>query len=607
MNSEYLKNASPKDVGMDLLYPMRKRTPGQDPFNGTPLHGNCALSVEPPAKKFTNDASGSRDVGYLADEASLLQSTAINMIRRSGWAAFFVAEDFALPTCSGAMTRHATKADIAQFEAYRLQVDQALYRVARSAGDKRSQDKLSKKLKRAMAQERNRQRVSVIRREVRSGDILFHSTMTPASQLPALKSRYDKIEENIFTSGFQESAHATNLWSSTCELEDPVTGELKEVSSVLRLAVNAPQIPGASPEEVRAAAVERTLEVLLVAAGMRAPALATTEGQPATEGAEVVGGPLAVPTMSACTSGAKPVKIKLVPISILTPTKGMPEGDMTRLQFETYKKLNDIYKDGGTIKLNGSDDEITEVSAEFFSFSTGVNAGAMLAPDGNTLFGRALGFIFAPLTEYIGGWDYSDTINAASLPGFFAAAREHATLEKSSASTDAEKALAESLAEEIEGLIGDIEAQMKDKRHHTPGKNPYLLPLLLALLAQRAGCVPVINCKSGKDRTAWLDSLIKAYNLQIERSRNSPHLQNKRPEGTSYLEWISDTYEISGYYLFRELFCDIAVQGGSMDIQLLSTGFKGYKVFGLGTPEAMYQLAGYLLDELIGLSRLTSS
>ena len=115
-------------------------------------------------------------------------------------------------------------------------------------------------------------------------------------------------------------------------------------------------------------------------------------------------------------------------------------------------------------------------------------------------------------------------------------------------------------ADRVRHLYGQIRDIWRAQAHRTDGGEPYKLPSRIALLSHEIGVVPCYNCKSGKDRTAWLDQEIKFGAAELQARSHLPAPGSKLNEEQ------------------RRFFGLISANSGNFRIQQQNTGAGGNKV-----------------------------
>lgn len=115
----------------------------------------------------------------------------------------------------------------------------------------------------------------------------------------------------------------------------------------------------------------------------------------------------------------------------------------------------------------------------------------------------------------------------------------------------------------VEKLLTEIKQIWANKSHHFDDGEPYKMVTRIAQLSYEIGVTPCWNCKSGKDRTGWLDTEIK-YAL-------ARRCLNRAPEKSTELENRD-----------QELLQMVALNSGNQKIQEYNTGAPGNKCFKRG-------------------------
>lgn len=146
------------------------------------------------------------------------------------------------------------------------------------------------------------------------------------------------------------------------------------------------------------------------------------------------------------------------------------------------------------------------------------------------------------------GWsDETRALNEASFARLLAA--EHGDFTPASVGSEAKRAVVE-------------RALRQHFDEYNPGEplfDPYRYSSLIANYAYLAGHVPHFNCRSGKDRTGMLDAEAKLHAIALDRGHV---LDPSKP--------LSEEDSM--------LLADLAIRGGSAEIQRLNTGVAGSKI-----------------------------
>ena len=115
-------------------------------------------------------------------------------------------------------------------------------------------------------------------------------------------------------------------------------------------------------------------------------------------------------------------------------------------------------------------------------------------------------------------------------------------------------------------LLKDIDSMLKNKRAYLKNGNQYEAAAKIMLLSHLMGHSSAFNCMSGKDRTNCLDSMIKAFAIMAGRN-DGKYLTSKE---------IKNDPQIAAE--FKEVFMQLLMEGGGLEITALNTDVKGYKV-----------------------------
>jgi hypothetical protein len=154
----------------------------------------------------------------------------------------------------------------------------------------------------------------------------------------------------------------------------------------------------------------------------------------------------------------------------------------------------------------------------------------------------------------------------------------------------------------IEDLVEQCKELVKNGKYRGEnGGDYYALPARLALLADKIGMVPMIHCKSGKDRTARLIEESKFLAFQIHQNLESV---SQAASGNNETPSSSTTVEIPlvpNYGALdskqKEILAQIVMHSGNQKIQELNTGVVGNKQgWQLGKRLGVYGLAGFNPD-----------
>ncbi len=289
------------------------------------------------------------------------------------------------------------------------------------------------------------------------------------------------------------------------------------------------------------------------------------------------------------------VEMPITSISLMTPDYlrrlGKPAGDEQTMLKTQRDALESLANQGKpiTVAIRNQHGILQEarmrVRPRILSF--GVNAGALrsykkLPGNREPLFRRLMGWGFSAkmndpvLSDLLGkrgdillGGEVAREIGA-SRRRLNQMASELAGLSPSSANHGKRRA---ALLARMEGetarmerlhQLGQQTKQMwRDASYLEEGQDPYDMVARLSALAFLLGQKPVVNCKSGKDRTGALDSAVKDL-LAGAELHGSVHQPGIPPDSES-----------------RRRRAAFNLRAGSMEMQRYNTGLPGYKTEGV--------------------------
>ena len=202
-----------------------------------------------------------------------------------------------------------------------------------------------------------------------------------------------------------------------------------------------------------------------------------------------------------------PYPLKMASIALLTPSKlfgrATLERELIDKQWQALKALNNSKQPFPISHTLANGEEVTiYVKPEILMFNLGTNAVAS-----NTFFNRLSQWIekLDFLNRFdISGWKKSHQANTDNLQKLL-----NWALDLSATHTDSQKKL------RIENLISSVLELQSNKPQNRP--HAYALQKTIALLAYEIGVVPAFNCKSGKDRTAVLETEILAEAMDTHK------------------------------------------------------------------------------------------
>lgn len=387
--------------------------------------------------------------------------------------------------------------------------------------------------KAAVTESLNHQDWKQIRSTFYHQDQFYTSRLTPAGQLKLGDKSIFKVDyegKGVSSGSTKCTDHATNLWMSefsAAEVSHALSEDReKMLYRGIRHGILSPyglKNRGRQKTMREEGALNRAREVASAALFMR----------------------LSPEKLQAAIATGETVKLKLTSTSLVTAFNigKQTEGKQLADQLNAWKKLG--AEKPCVLDIRGKDGQVRQINVELdvAAFNFGVNEAA---------FGIA-GV----------GWAASDAQNAEGLkqllgedlkPGGAMGGWVADYLRQDPPPKNAK-------------LVGELSNQIREiwdkKLHHEDGGEPYKLAMRIALLSHEIGdmgVVPCYNCKSGKDRTGWLDSEIKRMALHLHNGGDLP------PVGAKL---ASDQKTV-----FRKLL----EKSGNLEIQKQNTGAPGNKV-----------------------------
>ena len=234
-----------------------------------------------------------------------------------------------------------------------------------------------------------------------------------------------------------------------------------------------------------------------------------------------------------CARGEK-IELPITSIMLLTPTTTVKKGEYHMLQYQS--EALQILK---TMTLNSDGINFSPKVLTFNFGSDDFSQGKKLA---------------GPLSIPTVGWAESDKLNHDSLKLLLGDAKK--CYDRLNDNIPEEKARKDMIAR-----LSDQLSVFNDRdKMHTRHYDASFAPARVAMLTFLMGGVPAWNCKSGKDRTGILDVEIKFLATQMEAMGDVPDYQANLTEDDA------------------QFYTDLAVHGGSREIQEYNTGVGGSKV-----------------------------
>ena len=363
----------------------------------------------------------------------------------------------------------------------------------------------------------------------------LRSTIVPAAQLGRAPGAPRGVIAyppgvNGYMCHCADTDHAVNLAVSSLTVQGPTSTPELAFCGIRHGVHSAWEIPTAAGRA--AANVHRAQEAVIAAFMAKYDIPAHPQARPAPG-----------------ANGTIDVDLDMVSVSLLTPDKARhtfqkgSSSDERAMLIDQTMAWNAVEQIGVTFQYHGQQ---IRIQPHIHTFNFGVNSGAVnhsrLAPN------------------VAGGWDLSDSMNAASMQQFRLAVQAFAndptqpTTKKTAAQT----------------LLAQCDQVLNAKGERRDSHDAYKVAARIAVLANLIGNVPCWNCKSGKDRTGEMDVECKFLSTLIARGEPIPD---------------------PGAPLTRDqqgLFRAIALEGGNFEVQKANTGFEGYKTKGVDSiPERL--------------------
>ncbi|MEA9393191.1 inositol phosphate phosphatase SopB [Acerihabitans sp. TG2] len=345
----------------------------------------------------------------------------------------------------------------------------------------------------------------------------FSSHLTPAGRLtlgektPLLT--LGKPNNGICSKTTTSRENAVNLWTSSFEIQE--AGQTHEVFAGIRHGVNSAYgLPKGAERD--AAAVARAKQIVTAALAMQPEKLAQ-----AREGNKI--------------------NLQLTSTSLLTPIDLFSSTEKSQLQDQLTAWQTLSSTEGIELDVMDKHGKPITVVLEVAAFNFGVNG----LSQGILKLGNAYSDeINLPAMKLLLGSNLSPSLSAGGWVQRYLA-------------TDP------SNKKRVENLQAEIKEIWAKKSHHSDGEDPYKMATRIALLSYEIGIIPCWNCKSGKDRTGWMDTEIK---YAVTR-----HCLNRTTEKSTAVEKKD-----------KELLQMVALNSGNQKIQEQNTGAPGNKCFNQG-------------------------
>ena len=202
------------------------------------------------------------------------------------------------------------------------------------------------------------------------------------------------------------------------------------------------------------------------------------------------------------------------------------------------------------VVLPDGQERSVRVRPQVFTFNFGVNTGAQ-----------------GGLQGLIGGWGTSDRYNREAMAQLFGDDMLGGMVETYLGRSD----ISARDRQNVQALRYEIHALWATGGYRMSGADPYRLPARLAMLGHIMGMMPLFNCKSGKDRTGQMDVACKTLALQMHENGG-----------------LLPPFNAPRSSMDRQIFQQVAINGGNLEMQRLNTGLAGFKTKGVAGLDALF-------------------
>lgn len=202
------------------------------------------------------------------------------------------------------------------------------------------------------------------------------------------------------------------------------------------------------------------------------------------------------------------------------------------------------------VVLPDGQERAVRVRPQVLTFNFGVNTGAQ-----------------GGLQGLIGGWGTSDRYNREAMARLFGDDMFGGMVEAYLARSD----IPARDRQNVQALRYEIHALWAAGGYRMSGADPYRLPARLAMLGHIMGVMPLFNCKSGKDRTGQMDVACKTLALQMHENGG-----------------LLPRFDAPRSRMDRQIFQQVAINGGNLEMQRLNTGLAGFKTKGVAGLDALF-------------------
>lgn len=350
--------------------------------------------------------------------------------------------------------------------------------------DNSLRNRLRKKDVKLMKKKWKREKLSMLNKTKHSWVILknnittptgetYNNIMTPAGKMKLGDSdifSHSYNDEGISSGSICESEHAVNLWMS--ELTS-TSGDV--LFKGIRHGVLSPYGLDKNSQERKVGRVNRGKEVILAALYANQAILESAIQNPD----EVV--PLQLTSTSLVTAG-----------NVWSVT----EGDQLEDQIYSWNELSNKVIELEVVDKSGNCQKI-KVKPEIIPFNFGVNELSL---------------------KFKIGQKKSDSINLEGLKillgdGFCNSTDPQGWVGKYLADNPKNKSVVLQLVQQIKEI-------WEAKAHNTDESDPYKMARCIVLLTYEIGIIPAWNCKSGKDRTGFLDGEVKREVIKLHQNES---------------------------------------------------------------------------------------
>ncbi|MCW7554006.1 tyrosine-protein phosphatase [Endozoicomonas gorgoniicola] len=417
--------------------------------------------------------------------------------------------------------------------------------------------RINTRFQEACAEQLNNREWKVIHKSFEHDGRIFSSKQTPASQIEVNGEQQKLLDyqgsKGVSCADTKNLKHATNLLRTDFQI-----GDHNEFTGIRHGVVDPYGVKGGDDAKaLKAQGARKKAEEILIAALSTKPELFQQALKAAETGKDI-------PTLFTTST------------SLLTTGVGSgKEAKMQKTQNEAFKYFTAPGNQPVEIELAGPDGTSRKVRVNLrqSQFNIPVNWGGV-GPLSSVFGGRRnqARMNQQAITDLVGNSKHSGEIGgmAAHWLGQYEEKQKllayKLTAEENRAKPDA--ALIKAIKQESSQLakdrktVQDLSRQIKDiyrkGRHHHEHKDAYKLAARVALLTHKLGGVPLINCKSGKDRTGMLDAEIKFLTARIAENGAVPE-----PGPLAQGE--------------KTLFREILLKSGNHEVQEMNVGVRGYK------------------------------